>query len=459
MGDWIQMGIKTTSLKKAFWKFLVWLLLGIGTVVAVPFCILLLLANLGLVTFADNCEQQTKALVPVLSAIPDITDIRLPVGAKYLRLDKSYEFISTNMSESEQEQAMAFVTTGQMVVGGKTQFVIVTREDGYIILQYYIGSQFIDPWLNEHLPSPEKLLIGVMILNCLVVCILLTTHFAKMLEKELSPLFKATKEIEEQNLDFEIEHSKITEFENVLLSFDNMRNSLKKSLEQQWRAEQTQREQIASLAHDLKTPLTVIQGNIDLLEETNLDEEQKIYTSYAMDSSQQMKQYIKILIDISKASAGYQLRKEDIDFPIFWEHILSQTDIICRDKNIQLKSVQYDIPKIINADTMMLERAVMNLISNASDYAPENTPLYIEAGNKEEYLEICVTDCGCGFSDEALKHAQECFYMGDQGRASKLHFGMGLYIASTIVKQHNGTMVLRNSEKTKGAQVIIKIPL
>ena len=55
-----------------------------------------------------------------------------------------------------------------------------------------------------------------------------------------------------------------------------------------------QREQIASLAHDLKTPLTVMQGNIDLLDETELDEEQKLYLSYAMSSSEQMKQYIKI---------------------------------------------------------------------------------------------------------------------------------------------------------------------
>ena len=146
-------------------------------------------------------------------------------------------------------------------------------------------------------------MIGVMVFNCLLVCVLLTTHFAKILNKELFPLFKATKEIENQNLDFEMEHSRIKEFENVLRSFDKMRNSLKISLEKQWEAEQIQREQIASLAHDLKTPLTVMQGNIDLLDETNLNEEQELYLSYAMTSSEQMKQYIKTLIDISRASA------------------------------------------------------------------------------------------------------------------------------------------------------------
>lgn len=69
----------------------------------------------------------------------------------------------------------------------------------------------------------------------------------------------------EQNLDFEVGHSKIKEFEDVLHSFSDMKNNLKSSLEKQWSAEQLQREQIAALAHDLKTPLTVIQGKIDLI--------------------------------------------------------------------------------------------------------------------------------------------------------------------------------------------------
>lgn len=453
------MGLKKdTSLKKAFWKFLVWLLSGLCVSVTVPFLVFLLLANLGVATYADNCEQQTKALVPVLIATPDITDIRLPLGTKYLLLDKSYQFIDTNMNDDEYEQAMAFATTGQ-TTGEKTQFLFVTRDDEYIVLQYYVGSQFIHPWLNEHLPSPEILMIGIMIFNCLIVCILLTAYFAKMLSKELSPIFKATKEIENQNLDFKMEHSKIKEFENVLLSLDDMRNSLKTSLEKQWRAEENQREQIASLAHDLKTPLTVMQGNIDLLDETELDKEQKLYLSYAMNSSEQMKQYIKVLIDISKVSAGYQLQKEDMDFSEFWEHIVSQTEIICKDKDIVIQQTQRNLPPNIIADRMLLERAFVNVVSNSLEYSPENSTLYIDVDSMDNYLNICITDCGCGFSQEALEHAKERFYMADPSRSSKLHYGMGLYIVDNIIKQHNGKLLIDNSIETKGAKVTIQLPL
>ena len=86
-----------------------------------------------------------------------------------------------------------------------------------------------------------------------------------------------------------------------------MKDNLKISLEKQWNAEQLQREQIAALAHDLKTPLTVIQGNIDLINETELDDEQCLYAGYITESSEQIGIYIKALIDISRTIAGYQL--------------------------------------------------------------------------------------------------------------------------------------------------------
>ena len=103
------MGLKKDiSLKKAFWKFLFWLLTGLGVSVVIPFLVFLLLGSSGMVTYADNCEQQTKALVPVLTATPDITDIRLPLGTKYLLLDKSYQLIDTSMNDDEYDLYFGF---------------------------------------------------------------------------------------------------------------------------------------------------------------------------------------------------------------------------------------------------------------------------------------------------------------------------------------------------------------
>ena len=85
-----------------------------------------------------------------------------------------------------------------------------------------------------------------------------------------------------------------------------------------------QKEQIAALAHDLKTPLTVIQGNADLISETELDEEQRLYAEYISSSSKQMQLYIRTLIDISRAATGYQLHMEDIDVLSYVEQLRGQ---------------------------------------------------------------------------------------------------------------------------------------
>ena len=100
----------------------------------------------------------------------------------------------------------------------------------------------------------------------------------------------------------------------------------------------------------------------------------------------------------------------------------------------------------------------MNVINNALDYSPPGGTIHIIAGNIDNFLQISIADEGNGFTPEALHHAQEQFFMGDHSRNSNLHFGMGLYITSSIIKQHNGQLILKNSDKTNGAQVVIKIP-
>lgn len=91
------------------------------------------------------------------------------------------------------------------------------------------------------------------------------------------------------------------------------------------------------------------------------------------------------------------------------------------------------------------------------DSPPQGT-IYVTVQKTDCFLHISITDEGGGFTPEALHHAQEQFFMGDKSRTSNMHFGMGLYITSSIIKQHGGQLVLSNSKKTGGAQVIIKIP-
>ena len=431
------MGIKkTTSLKASFWKFLCMLLIGLIGAVAIPFSLILAGTSTGLITYADYSERSTKNLAPVIAATPDLADVQLPMGCKYLVLDKNYQVTETTLKGDDLDRAMEYAISGKRNTNLNKQYLFVTRENEYVVLQYYIGSQFTNEWLYDHFPSPEILLYIFIAINCIAVCVILTAKFAKNMRTQLSPLFEATRQVAEQNLDFEVRHSKIKEFEDVLCSFANMKDNLKISLEKQWNAEQLQREQIAALAHDLKTPLTVIQGNIDLINETEL----------------------KALIDISRTIAGYQLHLEKFDIADYMGQIKAQASSLCLTKGICLQLETGANLGTLKADKLLLERAIMNVISNALDHSPPQGTIYVTVQKTDCFLHISITDEGGGFTPEALHHAQEQFFMGDKSRTSNMHFGMGLYITSSIIKQHGGQLVLSNSKKTGGAQVTIKIP-
>ncbi|MBN2953340.1 MAG: HAMP domain-containing histidine kinase, partial [Fusicatenibacter saccharivorans] len=375
-----------------------------------------------------------------------------------LLLDKSYTILETSLKNDDVKSALRYATDGVNTANNGKQFLLITRDKELIVLQYYIGSRFINPWLNKYFPSPEMILYSLIALNCVFVCILLTIRFSRRLQKQLVPIMNATEEISSQNLDFEIGHSNIKEFEDVLLSFSKMRDNLKNSLEQQWAAEQMQKEQIAALAHDLKTPLTVIQGNADLIIETDLDEEQRLYAEYISNSSEQMQLYIRTLIDISRAATGYQLRMENVDLPAYVEQLRGQIDALCQTKKIGLQMEIEHLPALLSADKLLLERAIMNVVNNALDYSPQDSYISISITGNKGGLQISVTDAGPGFSQEDLLHAEEQFYMADHSRSSNLHFGMGLFITKSIVQHHGGQLDLSNSEKTGGAQVTISIP-
>lgn len=449
---------KTTSLKASFWKFLYMLLIGLIGAVAIPFSLILAGTSTGLITYANYSERYTKDLAPVIAATPDLADVQLPMGCKYLVLDKNYQVTETTLEGDDLDRAMEYAISGKINSNLNKQYLFVTRKNEYVVLQYYIGSQFTNEWLYKYFPSPEILLYIFIAINCIAVCVILTAKFAKNMRTQLSPLFEATRQVAEQNLDFEVEHSKIKEFEDVLCSFANMKDNLKISLEKQWNAEQLQREQIAALAHDLKTPLTVIQGNIDLINETELDDEQRLYAGYITESSEQIGIYIKALIDISRTIAGYQLHLEKFDIADYMGQIKAQASSLCLTKGICLQLETGANLGTLKADKLLLERAIMNVVNNALDYSPQDSYISISITGNKGCLQISVTDAGPGFSQEDLLHAEEQFYMADHSRSSNLHFGMGLFITKSIVQQHGGQLILNNSKKTGGAQVTISIP-
>ena len=172
---------------------------------------------------------------------------------------------------------------------GMTRYEPVTLADGSVcVLVYQYLPQFASKDLRDALPNPQNLLLGALAVLSVLTLVGIAARAARVISRKMEPLADAVRRIEERDLDFEVASSRVREIDDVLAAMDGMRASLKDSLEAQWRGEQAQREQIAALAHDLKTPLTVVRGNVDLLLEGELSGEQRACAADVAEGARQM---------------------------------------------------------------------------------------------------------------------------------------------------------------------------
>ncbi|TPV44490.1 sensor histidine kinase [Bacillus dicomae] len=339
----------------------------------------------------------------------------------------------------------------------KYYYAVIERDKDICVILYTLHATFKTPFLQKYLPSPEVCEIVLFILLFVAEVIFLSRYFGKSLAKEMLILRNVTDKIQKEDLDFQVEQSKIKEVNEVLTSLVKMKDELNHSLRTQWNMETNRREQIAALAHDIKTPLTILRGNAELLNESMLDLNQKKCNEHILKSIDEMEIYMKSLLDITKCEEGASLQFKQTDLCDFIRNIIEESAICILGKQLNLIENVQDIPNFIPIDETALKRAIMNIMMNAIEYSPTKGDLIFSVEMINEKLQFIVEDSGRGFTEEEMHSATEQFYRGDKSRNSKDHHGMGLYIAKSFAKQHGGNIYLSNSEKLHGAKVVLEI--
>lgn len=141
----------------------------------------------------------------------------------------------------------------------------------------------------------------------------------------------------------------------------------------------------------------------------------------------------------------------------FLDELYAQINALASVKQLKTEFDEKNLQDIISVDASLMQRAIINIVSNTVDYSPEHGAIWFSVSEKDNKIRFTVTDNGNGFSPEDLRSATDQFYQGDFSRSSKLHYGMGLFIADSIVKQHGGTLIVANSPATGGGMVSIEI--
>ena len=212
---------------------------------------------------------------------------------------------------------------------------------------------------------------------------------------------------------------------------------------------------MAMASHELKTPLTVIKANLQILQHQMQSDPNINFINKTLSSVNKLSDLIHSLLDVSKIQSGkLQLNISKFDLNV----LLAETIA-----NIQATTLKHKIifnkgnQLIANADWERIEQVIINLLTNAVKYSLNATEIFVEAYTKNSNIEVCVKDSGMGIPQEDRERIFTRFYRV-QGIASTYSgSGIGLYISSEIIKLHGGQMWVE-SNVGKGSHFYFSVP-
>lgn len=224
-------------------------------------------------------------------------------------------------------------------------------------------------------------------------------------------------------------------------SINNMKQGLRKSIENENKSEKMKTELISNVSHDLKTPLTSIINYVDLLKRMGIEpEEARAYVEVLDRKSQRLKILIEDLFEASKAASGaMQLNFEKIELNALIRQTLGEAENRIQEANLDFKT---NIPSekiYINADGRKIWRVFENLISNAIKYSLKSTRVYVDVKSENGKVYITMKNISAYELNFDASEITERFKRGEESRNTE-GSGLGLAIAKSIIELHDGTL-------------------
>lgn len=321
-----------------------------------------------------------------------------------------------------------------------------------------------------------KLVLGlvVMALIFLIGAVIYGIYIDKTIVKPFKRMQSFAGKVAEGKLDEPLMMEKSNMFGTFTESFDIMREELAESKKREIELQRKEKELIASLSHDLKTPITGIKLTTELLEaklNKYISEEPEKAES---ETDMSMDQVLQRDTDILDKLDNIYKKAEQIDslvndlFSATMED-LGEFKVNCSDKESTILSeiikkndskglvTETELPKIIiNIDDKRMSQVIGNIISNSYKYA--GTRIDVDYGITDKYLKMVIKDYGPGVSRDELELITNKFYRGKKAEsANKEGSGLGLYIAKSLMIKMNGELICDSD--TEGFLVTLMIPI
>ncbi len=290
--------------------------------------------------------------------------------------------------------------------------------------------------------SNRFLLLSLLVVGGL--SLLMSLVFSKRLTDPIKKLTSAARDISEGNIKSRVSVSGVDEISTLARTFNTMAGNLEVY-------ENLRRKLTANIAHELRTPLSAMQGEIEGMID-GLIKTDKEHLLSLHEETGRLKKIIEGIEELSRAEASVlELRKQTIGLRPFLGNIKERFEKLFIDKGVLL-SLECNDKLTLYADPDRISQIVINLLGNALKAADKGGRVTIEAGSEDKEAFIRVKDTGMGIAKEDLPFVFERFYRAHQGG-----LGLGLTIARELAEAHGGKITVQ-SEYGRGSIFTVYIP-
>lgn len=292
---------------------------------------------------------------------------------------------------------------------------------------------------------------------CIGIWIAGSIFYTRKLKKPFYFLNQGIAHIEQGDLDFSLEYSGQDELGNLCRAFETMRQKVLENNTEMWNMVEERKKLNASVAHDLRTPITVIKGYSEYLirnlQKDTLSQKNVVeILSYIQNAAERLEAYADSVYHIHMLE-NLDLEYCEANLSLLSAEIVSVLKVIA-EKFDRAICVSSDLPEEkVFISVVTVFRIMENIVQNACYYSKKNVS--VELRQRNGYLEITVMDDGDGFSERSMDKAFAPYYK-EEGKEE--HYGMGLAVCKILSRKHGGDIFLSN-DKDKGAKVFVKLKM
>jgi signal transduction histidine kinase len=288
------------------------------------------------------------------------------------------------------------------------------------------------------------LLVGAGLIAGLTGAALLFSGLISSMRRPLEELVEASGRLAGGDLETRVKIGGLSETATLGAAFNEMAAELQRRAGERDQLETMKDEFVLTASHELRSPLTSVQGFAELLmlERDRLSSKQADTVEIILDNTRHLVRLLNDLLDLARSDAGRLTIKPAPTgvAPLVEDAVRTMRSQTEAARQTLQSEIEQDLPQV-SVDRDRIRQVLVNLLTNAHEYSPEGASIEVTAARRDTAVEIAVSDNGPGMAEDQLEHIFERFTRGDAGLTQHVGgTGLGLAISKSLVELHGGTI-------------------